>query len=67
MLMTLKGDAKFKRKQTRGLKNDTKNLVNFHASSGKSENFHFDGSFCPKNIKFSVKKYTRIMSHDIEE
>ena len=41
--MTLKGDAKFKGKLTRGLKNDIRNLVNFHATSGKSENLHFDG------------------------
>ena len=31
--MTLKGDAKCKGKLTRGLKNDIKNLVNFHANS----------------------------------
>ena len=43
--MTLKGDAKFKGKLNRGLKNDIRNLVNFHASSGKSENLHFDGLF----------------------
>ena len=29
---TLKDDVKFKEKLTRGLKNDIKNLVNFHAS-----------------------------------
>ena len=40
--MTLKDDAKFKGKLTRGLKNDIRNLVNFHASSRKSENLHFD-------------------------
>ena len=56
MLMTLKGDAKFKRKQTRGLKNDTKNLVNFHASSGKSENFHFDGLLLSKECKVFGEK-----------
>ena len=38
----MKRDAEFKGKLTRGLKNDVKNLVNFHASSGKSENLHFD-------------------------
>ena len=54
--MTLKGDAKFKRKQTRGLKNDTKNLVNFHASSGKSENFHFDGLLLSKECKVFGEK-----------
>ena len=40
--MTLKGDVKFKRKLTCGLKNDIRNLFNFHASSQKSENLHFD-------------------------
>ena len=49
--MTLKGDAKFKGKLTRGFKNDLRNLVNFHASSRKSGNLHFDGSFWPKHIK----------------
>ena len=50
--MTMKGDAIFKEKLTDGLKNDIRNLVNFHASSRKSENVHFMGSFCPKHIKF---------------
>ena len=31
--MKLKGDAKPNGKMTRGLKNDIRNLVNFHASS----------------------------------
>ena len=39
--MTLKNNAKFKEKLTPGSKNDRRNLVNFNASSGKSENFHF--------------------------
>ena len=41
-LMTLKSDAKFEEKLTLGSKNGIKNLVNFNASSGKSENLHFD-------------------------
>ena len=41
-VMTQKGVAKFKRKLPCGLKNDIRNLVNFHASSWKSENLHFD-------------------------
>ena len=44
--MTLKG--KFKGKLTRGLKNDIMNLVNFHASSRKSENLLFDGVLLSK-------------------
>ena len=49
--MTLKGDAKFKGKLTRGLKNDIRNLVNFHASSHKSENLHFDELVLSKAFK----------------
>ena len=40
--MTLKDDAKFKGKLAHGLKNDRRKLINFHASSRKSENLHFD-------------------------
>ena len=31
--MTLKSDAKFEEKLTRGLENDTRNIVNFHQST----------------------------------
>ena len=40
--MTLKSDAKFEEKLALGSKNGMRNLLNFNASSGKSENFHFD-------------------------
>ena len=53
--MTLKGDAKFKRKLTLGLKNEIRNLVNFHASSRKSENFHFDVLLLSIEYKVSNK------------
>ena len=49
--MTLKGDAKFKGKLTCGLKNDLRNLVNFHESSRKSGNLHFDGLLLSKPYK----------------
>ena len=49
--MTLKRDAKFKGELIRGLKGDIKNLVNFHASSRKSENLHFDGLLLSKAYK----------------
>ena len=49
--MTLKGDAKFKGKLTGGLKNDVRNLVNFHVSSRKSQNLHFDGLLLFKACK----------------
>ena len=49
--MALKGDTKLKGKLTRGLKNDIRNLVNFHASSRKSENLHFGGILLSKVYK----------------
>ena len=51
--MFQKGDAKFKGKLTvtGGLKNNIKNLVNFHASSRKSENLHFDWILSSKAYK----------------
>ena len=49
--MKLRGDAIFKEKLTDGLKNDRRNLINFHASSRKSENLHFDGLVLPKPYK----------------
>ena len=52
-VMKLKGDAKFKGKLTRGLKNDIRNLVNFHVSSQKCENLHFDGLLLSKAYKIS--------------
>ena len=45
------GDAKFKGKMTLALKNDIRNLVNFDATSQKSESFHFDGLLLPKACK----------------
>ena len=49
--MTLKGVAKFKQKLTCGLKNDIRNLVNFHTSSWKCENLHIDGLHLSKASK----------------
>ena len=49
--MSLKGDAKFKGKLTRGLKNDIRNLLDVHESSRKSGSLHFDGLFLPKAYK----------------
>ena len=49
--MTLKGDAIFIEKLNGGSKKDIRNLVNFHVSSRKSENLHFDGLVLPKAYK----------------
>ena len=51
--MTRKGDAKFNGKLTCGLKNEIRNLVNFHASIRKSESFHFHGLLLSKAYKVS--------------
>ena len=63
--MTLKSNAKFKEKLTRGLKNDKRNLVSFYASSRKSENFHFDGILLSKAynvLNEKVHVMLRVMS-----
>ena len=57
--MKLKGDAKFKGKLTRDLKNDIRNLVNFRANCRKSENLHFDGLVLHKAYKVFNEKVQR--------
>ena len=54
--MILKGVAKFKRKLTCDLKNYIMNLVNFHASGGKSENLHFDWIHLSKAYEYLDEK-----------
>ena len=54
--MALKGDVKFKGKLTRGLKNDRRNLVNFHESSRRSENLNFNVLILPKAYKVLDEK-----------
>ena len=54
--MTLTGDAKFKEKMTCGWKNDIRNLVNFHVSSRRSENLHFDQILFSKAYKDLAEK-----------
>ena len=54
--MTLTDDANFKRKLTCGLKNDIRNLVNFHASSPKSEICTLMGCLLSKAYKDLNKK-----------
>ena len=62
--MILKADAKFKGKLTLGLKNDIRNLVNFHARCWKSKNLHFDGLFLSNAYKVLDEK---VQSHETEE
>ena len=59
--MTLKGDQKL----TVGLKNDIRNLINFHASSCKSQNLHFDGLVLSKAFNVLAEKVQKsyVSSH----
>ena len=59
-------NAKFEEKLTLGSKNNMRNLVNFNASSGKSENLHFDVLLLPTAYKVSAKK-VQIIPHDTEK
>ena len=54
--MTLKSDAKFEETLTLGSKNNVRNLVNFDASSRKSENLHSDGLLLSIAYNVSAKK-----------
>ena len=65
--MTLKSDTKFKEKLTWSLKYDMRNLVNFHQTTQKSENFFSMGSFCPKYTRFELQKYRGVIFHDTEK
>ena len=66
--MTLKNEVKFEEKLTLDSKNDTENLVNFNASSGKSGKLHFLMCyFCQEHTRFQPKKYKRMISHDTEK
>ena len=60
--MTLKSDAKFKQKLTCGFKYDKKDLINFHQTTQKSENFTLIGCFCPKYMRFGHKKNAERLS-----
>ena len=54
--MTLKSYAKFEEILTCGFKYDMRNLVNIHPTTQKSKNFTPMGYFCPKYMRFELKK-----------
>ena len=58
---------KFEEKLTLGSKNDMRNLVNFNASSGKSENLHFDVLLLSKVYYVLAKKHRGVTCHNTEE
>ena len=55
-VITLKGDTIFKEKLTGGLKNDLRNLVDFHAGSYKPVKMHFDWIVFSKAYKVIDEK-----------
>ena len=58
-VMTLNSDAKFEEESTCHCKNDMRNLENFHASTRKSQNLHFDGVLMCKEYKVLNKMLQR--------
>ena len=52
--MTLKSDTKFKEKLNYGFKYDTRNFVNFHPTTQKSENVTSIFSFYPTYMSFEL-------------
>ena len=65
-LMTLKNDAAFKEKLTCRFtfKFDMRNLMKFHPNTPKSKNVTSMGCFCPKYMRFELKKYRGVIFHD---
>ena len=57
--MTLKSDAEFKEKLTCSFKYDMRNLVKFHPTTQKSQDFTLMDYFCPKYMRFELKKIQR--------
>ena len=53
--MTLKSDAKLEEKLNCGFKQDMRNMVNFHPTTQKKENFTSIDYFCPKYMRFELK------------
>ena len=62
--MTLKRDAKFEEKLACGLKNDMRNLANFHQSTRSVKIGTLMGFFCPKLKMYELNIYRGVMYHD---
>ena len=52
---------------TCSFKYDMRNFVNFHPTTQKFQNFTSMGYFCPKYLRFELKKYGRVIFHDAEQ
>ena len=65
--MTLKSGAKFEETLALSSKSGMKNLVNFHVSNGKPENFYIDVLLFQKYITFEPKKCRGVICHNTEQ
>ena len=65
--MTVHSDTKFKQIMTCSFKYDMRNFVNFHSTTQKFQNFTLMGYFCPKYMRFELKKYGAVIFHDTEQ
>ena len=65
--MAMTSNAKFEEKLTLGFKSGMKNLVTFHPTTQKSKNLTSMGYFCPKYMRFDLKKYRGVIFHDTEQ
>ena len=65
--MTLVSAAKLEENCLLVSKNDMTNLVNFNASSAKSENWNFDALLYQQHINIQLKKCRKVITHDTEE
>ena len=65
--MTIKSDVKFEEKLTCGFEYDMRDLLNFHPTTQRFENFFLMGSFCPKYTSFKLKKYRGVIFQDTEQ
>ena len=57
--MTMKSYANFEERLTSGWKEDIRNLANFHQSTGKSQNWNFDGILLSKVEGMTMKNNTK--------
>ena len=57
--MRLESDVQFEEESTCRCKSGITSLVNFHASTRKSQNLHFDGVLMSKVYKVLAKKLQR--------
>ena len=64
--MTLKSEAKFKENLPCDFKYDMRNLINFHQTTQKYEDFFLMGSFYPNYTRFAQQKNRTVTFYETE-